>query len=356
MSKLTCDQNTTYRPPSIREIARRAGVSPSTVSRVVNKRVTTVPIAENTRKKVLEACRRLNYQPNIHATRLFAGRSNSIAFVVPQDTVGFSDVNLGKTLSALSVSAAAAGQEILLLTVDDRFLRSRKHISLFRSRSIDGMLIWGATPQHEAFIGELAQQGNWPVVIVNGSSAGKGLPRLLVDNRAGGAMMAEHLCSLKHQRIAFLSGPATVMASTARLEGFKAACERFGVEPEVVEGDFTLESGRALAEQLLSRPKPPTAIAGVNDSVALGVMEAADALGIRVPEALSVTGGDDVFPYYRPALTTFHAPMEELGRDGVRLLLEWIEGNRSTREDSQDSYYPVTFKRGATTAPPSESN
>lgn len=315
---------------SIREIARVAGVSPSTVSRVINShRGLPVPIKESTRRKVLQSCRELRYQPNIHALRLFSGQSGSLAVCIPPagqvlpNTDSYSDPNLAHTIDGMLDVATKLGLHLVLFSSDEKLIAAGAHLKLFRSRSVDGMLIWGARLDRHAFIDDLVREKH-PIVLVNSHGVNEVIPHVIVDNHAGAQMLARHLLDLGHRRISFLAGPETTGVAKARREGFEEVCRQAGAQLSVVEGSFSFESGRDLAARLLTGAAPPTAIAAVDDLMALGVIEAARTRGVRVPEDLSVTGADGSYPYYNPRLTTFHAPMRELGCYAVQLLVKLL--------------------------------
>lgn len=345
--------------PSIREIARQAGVSASTVSRVLNGRDTRIPIAEQTRQEVLDACRTLRYQPNIHAQRLFAGRSNSVAVMIPPHggvlpgAASYTDPNLATTLAGMLDAATDRGQHLVLVASDPRVLESGDHLNLFRNRSIDGMLIWGAIESDWAYLSQLREEGH-PFVLVNGCVRDEQVPYVSVDNRRGGQALAEHLIALGHRRIAFLAGPETASMGVARREAFVEVCRVAGAELTVVPGEFEFESGRQRAADLLAGSRRPTAIAAVDDLVAMGVMEAAATCGLRVPEDLSVTGADDAFAYYKPRLTTFHTPMEELGRRAIGLLLDLLDDDQAWHGMLRSNTHIVQGRLvlGQTTGPP----
>jgi LacI family transcriptional regulator len=317
----------TNRPPSIRKIAKQAGVSASTVSRVLNNRSTAVPIAEQTRQKVLQACETLRYQPNIHALRLFSGRSNCLAAMIPPLGLKFrgintySDTNLQLSISGMMRAASEAGLHLMLFPSDSRMLEKEEHLNLFRNRSIDGMLIWGATPRDMPYVTELEKEG-WPVVLLNSHVSDEKTPHIRVDNYKGADTLAKHLIDLGHEKISYISGPDTSDASRARYLGFTQACTEAKVQLTIHQSSFEFENGQTIARQIFTSNDRPTAIAAVNDMVALGVLDTADELGIKVPDELSVTGADDIFPYYKPRLTTFATPMEKLGQTAVRLMIE----------------------------------
>lgn len=317
--------------PSIREVAKAAGVSPSTVSRVLGAAEGTAAVNGKTRKAVLAVCRELNYSPNIHATRLFARRSNAIAFTIPgwdDDPNGFlyfSDPNLAMTLAGVSDAAAERDQQLVLMRINHKCLETRQHLGVLRDRSVDGMIVWGTRVADRQYIEEIAHEG-WPLVLINGHiDSQHTIPGVQVDDRYGGALIGRHLIELGHRKLAYIAGPSLVRAAAERLEGFTHACAEAAITPIVRSGRFSFESGLALAGDLLDGPNPPTAIAAVSDLVAQGVLEAARRRNIDVPMALSVAGAEDSLPHSTPRLTTFRAPMAEMGRQAMEVVLAWIE-------------------------------
>ncbi|OGV78565.1 MAG: hypothetical protein A3K19_32010 [Lentisphaerae bacterium RIFOXYB12_FULL_65_16] len=353
------DERNSRKTPSIRDIARAADVAPSTVSRVLNNRATDVAVTEATRKRIWMACSELRYHPNVHAKRLFGRRSQTIAVVVPPlgrvtpSVPDLADPNLANTLSGIVAAATERGQDVLLVRGDAKFASSRKHLSLFRGGTVDGMLIWGAVRSDEAYIRELRAEG-WPVVPMNGFVGDETAPHLLVDNRQGAAGLARHLISLGHRRVAILRGPDTAPAAVGRGDGAIATCRDAGVAFRAYPGEFSFGSGFERAQRILRGKSRPTALLCVNDSTALGAIEAATEAGLRVPEDLSVTGADDAFPYYRPRLTTFRAPMYEMGALGLALLLDCLDGPVMWNElrASKSHIFAAELKLGGTTAPP----
>jgi len=342
------------RTPSIREIARAAGVSASTVSRALGSARDSTEISDATRDKIITICKRLKYQPNVHATRLFSRRSNAIAFAAPvgnPDGLNYTDPNLAKTLTGLTNAASRHGQQLVLLEINDEFIESKQYLQVLRNRSVDGMIIWGALEKDREFVSEITRE-HWPVILANGSlDRLDGTISILVDNRAGGALMARKLIELGHRHICFLKGSFTFRAAEERQRGFEEVCRAAGASMDVrATGDRIsdfFEAAARTTREILSSPSHPTAIAAMSDLLGLGAIEGARQLGLRVPEDVSITGGDDAFPLNRPRLTTFRAPMEEIGRQSLVTLLSRIESAKK-RAAAGDALLPVTFVEGQT--------
>jgi DNA-binding LacI/PurR family transcriptional regulator len=256
-------------------------------------------------------------------------------------------------LSGIVAAATDRGQDVLLLRADAAFTANGKHLSLFRGGAVDGMLIWGAVRGDAGYIRALRGEG-WPVVPMNGFVGDEAAPHLLVDNRRGAFEVAQYVLGLGHRRVAILAGPASARAAVERRDGAVAACRAAGVECRVYPGEFSFESGHNRTQRLLRGKWRPTALLCTNDRTALGAIEAALETGLRVPTDLSVAGADDAFPYYRPRLTTFRAPMYEMGMLGVRLLLDCLEWPARWNElkTANGHIFGAELKPGATTVPP----
>ncbi|MHB1157768.1 MAG: LacI family DNA-binding transcriptional regulator [Phycisphaerales bacterium] len=315
--------------PSIRKIADRAGVSTSTVSRILNGcHGGNAAFSQVTRGRILEVCKQLNYAPNIHAKRLFSKRSNVIAVVVPPRSDHLPQrrnvpaINFSKVLSGIEDVFEARNQDLLLLSATQDFVESAKYLKLFRSRSIDGMLIWGAGLS-EHYPTELLRQG-WPFILVDSHLQDLSIPHVTGDNYGASAAIARHLLDLGHRRIAYIAGPEFVSTAVERRAGFEAQCALAAVHPRIWQGTFNYEEGHEIGRRILAEDNRPTAVAAINDTVALGVLQAARDRGLRVPVDLSVTGADGAYPEFQPKLTTFEAPMYEMGREAAELLLQRI--------------------------------
>lgn len=343
---------------SIREIAQLADVSPSTVSRILNDPQGLIPFAPQTRERIVELCRQRGYQPNVHAKRLFAGRSHVLAMAVPPVNQRMAQwtkreaPNFTLSLAGIEEQATLNNHDLLLVTVNEQFLERKKYQSLFTSRAIDGMLIWGGLFD-ESYINELFKS-NYPIVMVGTRHNNSRIPNVGVDNRQAGTQIAKHLIELGHRHIAYLSGLQCASAAQERCEAFCQTCEQHNIPVTVCEGEFSYASGYALAEQLLNQKQPPTAIGTANDIVAIGALEAAATRGLQIPSDLSVASLEEQMPFYNPRLTTIEMPIYETGAHATRLLMQLIEASvdSSSSHLQKQQILPVTFKQGQTTAPP----
>jgi LacI family transcriptional regulator len=315
---------------NIRKIAERAGVSTSTVSRILNGRKgANAAFSQATRHRILEVCKELNYSPNIHAKRLFTKRSNVIALVVPprseraRDRRNVSFVNFSKVLSGIEDVLEDQDQNLLLVSAKRDFVNSGKYLKLFSSCSIDGMLIWGAalTDQYPLAL----SRENWPFILIDSYVQGRSLPSVTGDNYNASAALVKHLVSLGHRKIAYIAGPEYVSTAVDRLRGFQEQCAALDVNCRVYQGSFEYKEGYGIGRMILAEDDRPSAIAAVNDDVARGVLQAAVDMGLSVPSDLSVTGADGLYTQMHPKLTTFDSPMYEIGRQSAELLLEHID-------------------------------
>jgi len=320
---------------TIRDVARKAGVSPSTVSRVLSRTVTGVSISAVTREKILAVCDELKFQPNVHAQRFFTKRSKVVGFVIPPRTklkgveYTFTDYNLGELLSGLEEAITAAGYRLTVLVADENFIREKNHVRLIRDKSLDGLLLWGLEVD-ETYIQDLREEETFPYILLNGSVGNLEVNAVTADNRQGSYAIMEHLLNIGHRKIAYVQGPDNCSVSVDRFKGFHRALRKFGLSPRdkwLVTGDFMEESGYQAGKKLLAMKTRPTAILAANDMMAIGVMKGAKEMGLKIPDDVALAGGDGIplAGYVEPELTTFKVPMYELGVRGVKRLLETID-------------------------------
>ncbi len=310
------------------DVAELAGVSRTTVSFVLNN-VPGVRIAEETRRRVLEAARELGYFPHAAARSLVTQRSNLIGFVLCQspDRV-FSDAFLPEVLRGVGDVARPAGFRVLVESVED-VNKPDAYIQLVWEQRIDGLILSGPRSDDEQL--PKLREDNFPVVLL-GQLPGSGFPSVDVDNINGAAKAVEHLINLGHRRIGIITNaPPYYTASAHRLEGYRKALLKHGLPFEGVlvrYGDFTEESGYAAMMELLDLPSPPTAVFVASDLVAFGALAAIHERGLAVPQDIAVVGFDDVrlARYITPPLTTVRLPAYELGARAMKILIEMIEG------------------------------
>ncbi|GAA3149675.1 LacI family DNA-binding transcriptional regulator [Streptomyces rameus] len=328
------------RPPTIRDVAERAGVSKSLVSLVLRG---SGPVRPEKRDAVLRAVAELGYRPNAAARSLSEQRTRTVG-VLLDDLRNPWFVEL---LDGLNSPLHAAGLHMLL--ADARLNRRMGHdlAEPFLDLGVDGLVVVGTVPDAGA-LGTLARR--IPVVVAGAREAQPpGVDVVAGDDEQGARLVTEHLLGLGHRRIAHLAGHGAVGA--LRRRGFETAMREHGAEPLVEPGDLTEESGYRGTVRLLSRPERPTALFAVNDMTAVGALSAAGELGLRVPADLSVTGYDNtsISRLRHLWLTTVDTAPYEAGRRAARCLLDRLAGHGG--EGTVHLAAPALQVRG-TTGPP----
>jgi LacI family transcriptional regulator len=328
---------------TIAKVAAEAGVGVGTVSRVLNG---SPSVSEDTRRRVLEAIATLDYQPNAVARALSTGRTCAVGVVAPF----FTSPSVIARLRGVSHTLAAAGYQLILLDVE----RADQARDFFRSVAvrgrIDGVLSISRSPtDHEI---RRLEAENVPIVLLD--RAHPALPAITIDDTEGGRMATEYLLALGHRRIAFLGDEEANLfgfdSSARRREGFEAAMAAAGAP---IEPAWTLrephgrDHAREAAAWLLAQDPRPTAVFATSDVQAIGVLEAAQAADVPVPEQLSVIGFDNVEAAGYTGLTTVAQPLEEIGALGAELLLRALSG-----EAVESRRMPLAImERGSTAAP-----
>jgi LacI family transcriptional regulator len=310
---------------TIFDVAAAAGVSYSTVSRVVNGYAHIKP---ETRRRVEVAMRDLGYVANLSARSLAGGRSQTVGLLVYELGSSF----FMALVQGIDAEVSRMDYDMLLCTTHQRKQRETEHVGRLAAGLVDGLLI--VLPRNlDAYVTQLRRQG-MPFVLLDHDADEEDVDHdsnvVRATSARGGEEAATHLIGLGHRRIGVITGPLHVGSARRRLEGFRAALERHGIpfDPALqAESDFLEASGYAAAIRLLTSSEPPTAIFASSDAVAVGVLNAAGELGLSVPGDLSIVGFDDLpeASYVRPQLTTVRQPVAEMGRVATRRLVEMIE-------------------------------
>lgn len=331
------------RRTTLADIARAAGVSVATVSKVVNDRGDVAP---HTRVRVQELLRRHDYlAPVFRHTEAVENPTIEVQFQ------GGLKSYVAEALEGIVDSAAASGASVVVSKASSAPHWARDLVSAGRRAVIAVTSVYTA-----AHLGELARSG-LPLVVLD--------PLHLPDSRvnsvgatnfAGGLSATRHLLALGHRRVAYLGGPAMAVCNQARMHGYRAAMEAEGARvPDgyVRPGEFTYETGLLGATALLDLEAPPTAVFAGNDEIALGVIETARARGLRVPEDLSVVGFDDtsLARMSSPPLTTVRQPLREMGAAALRTALRLADGEKV---ESHHIELATELVVRASTAPPRE--
>ncbi|WP_170297226.1 LacI family DNA-binding transcriptional regulator [Georgenia thermotolerans] len=292
-----------------RSVAREAGVSVATVSRVM---AGSEKVTAERRTQVLAAAERLGYRPNAMARSLATGRSRSVGVVVPN----LSNPYFYDVIRGIGRASAEDGYRMVVTDSMEDPAAERALVDDLM-RYVDALVLVGPREDHE-LLDELAGETK-PVVMLIGPRWVTPLPDVTVDNLGGMQAVYRHLAELGHRTVAYLSGPPASAQNAVRLRAV-AEAERLGMTVTVVPAGGTIDAGLDATDAALEHR--PTAIVGFNDLVALGALHRLEQLGIRVPEDVSLTGFDDIVfsAYSSPRLTTVRTPREELGREGWRLL------------------------------------
>jgi LacI family transcriptional regulator len=303
---------------TITDVARRAGVSMKTVSRVLNGEP---HVREEVRDKVLKAAQDLRYRPKLSARSLAGARSYQIGFVLGYPSPYFMHAQLG-ALKACHERGFHLVVEPIETTSPDL---AQEMETLTNGLAVDGMILLPIACDNQVVLDALDGASIPYVRVAPATSRGHGAT-IEVDDEGAARTITDHLLDLGHRRIGLIQGPVGHAASVRRLEGFRKALAARGIEPDpalLQEGRFLYLSGLKAAERLLALPEPPTAIFASNDEMALGVMAAAQSKGLRIPEDLSVVGFDDIATsgMVWPGLPTMRQPMADMGAAAAEVLI-----------------------------------
>ncbi|ACV59290.1 transcriptional regulator, LacI family [Alicyclobacillus acidocaldarius subsp. acidocaldarius DSM 446] len=303
---------------TIRDVARKAGVSVSTVSRVING---SGYVGEDTERKVLLAMKELNYQPNRIARGLVSRRTSTIGLLIPDVANPF----FSEMARGVEDAAIAEGYSVLLCNSDWKSERELMYIDLLKGRWVDGIVIVGSRSDSRVIE---AAVGDTPLVIVDRRSS-EFRWSVWTDNRQGAALVVEHLLKMGCSKIVHIAGPSDSPSAQERRKGYEQAISQAGLVAIVYEGDFRFASGFEIATMILEGSQRPDGIFAANDLMAIGVLQAAVKLGVQVPHEVAIVGYDNIpsAGYVSPSLTTVHQPSYQMGVSAFDLLLEQFVTN-----------------------------
>jgi DNA-binding LacI/PurR family transcriptional regulator len=305
---------------NIAQVAKTAGVSTTTVSRVING---IASVSEDNARRVKEAIRKLKYHPNPSAQRLASGRSSVVGLIIPRFEGIFHSYYALQVIKGIGTAAESARCDLLLHITDGKTFPNGVSGAIFLD-------IYSC----EELLDRTIDEG-LPVVVLNHYLEDLPVSCVSVDNRTGAERVVDYLARLGHKDIATVTGDLKTQAGLDRLDGFVKAMKsrQLAVRDEYIKfGDFGLPSARAGAEALLGLKDRPTAIFAGSDEMALEVINVALAKGVRVPEELSVVGFDDnpVATHARIPLTTVRQPLSDMGRTGLDVLLQQLSGKKQS--------------------------
>lgn len=308
-------------PSTVIDVAREAGVSPSTVSRILNG---TARVSDAKRDAVLAAIKRTNFAPNQMAQGLKKGRSMTIGIVVQDISSPFFD----ETLRGVDDGLKDTGFTSVIVSGHWNAQEESDRIRLLLARKVDGIILLSGRISNETV---LQFSHHRPIVSTGRDLLSKSAIGFKIDNEYGANLAVRHLIELGHRRIAFVSGPPTNNDANERLAGYARALREAGIEQDanlIVEGDFHEASGLLAVNRLFDTQQQFTAIFAANDLSAYGVRLGLYRKGVRVPDDISLVGFDDLpgSAYTAPPLTTVRQPIYDLGRIATKALLCLIDG------------------------------
>jgi LacI family transcriptional regulator len=339
---------------TIADVARRAGVSTATVSRVLSG---VGPARPETQARVQAAARDLGFRPSDVARSLKRRSTLTLGLIVTD----IENPYFPQLVKAVEDAAIAEGYAILLCNADDDPEREATYLDFLVDRRVDGLIVAAST------IG--SSQGAWlaaaplPTVLVNTAAPGDPLPTVVSDNRGGGRAAADHLLALGHRRFGYLMPPPRNLDAPERLAGVRDALAAAGIGRDdlaIADGAPTVTGGESAMASLLETRPQPTAVVAYNDLMAIGAMRAIRRAGLAVPRDVSLVGFDDVAfaAYVEPALTTLRQETAEMGRWAVATLTERIKAGNGERAAGDGDgttarrVVPVHLVVRASTGPP----
>ncbi len=337
------------RPVTMRDVARAVGVTQSTVSRILNNAPLAVPVAPQTRERVLEAARRLGYRPNPMARALRGAPTMLLGAIVRDIT----DLFFAGAIEAVSTAARQRGYNVVLGHAHGRATEAFVLAAMLEARQCDALLVLGDMRDQPSLIEDL-RASSVPVVALWQGSELHGICSVNVDNAAGIVSAIGHLRDLGHRRIAFLGG-RPLGDIRERQRAFVDSFNKGELPRGYVRHVANSPSDGAAALQALMRLRAsPTAIVASTDVLAAGVLHGAAALGMRVPDDLSVVGFDDISiaPYLVPALTTVRMPTAAMAEAAVSLAVQMASVEGQERSPQVRLFRPELVVRASTAPPP----
>jgi len=313
------------RTVTIQDVAKTAGVSVSTVSRVLNGKV---DVASDTQDRILSIIDDMGYTTNLAARSMRSQKKNLVGLIMPDIAYPFAI----EVMKGVNRAIAESDFDLLVYTTGDvrksgRAFHEQKYVSLLTNSISDGVIL----------VAPVAGEFNIdaPIVSIDPLASNPNYPSVHATNYQGALDAMEYLLGLGHKRIGYISGRAELESSNRRLMGYRAALEKAGIpidESLIASGDYTTVTGVNGARELLGLENPPTAIFSSNDQMAMGVFQVADEMGMRIPDDLSVVGFDNIAESKYMGLTTVDQFISEMGYVATQMLLKLINGEKLETE------------------------
>jgi len=302
---------------TVKDVARRAGVSTATVSHVINE---TRFVSAELRARVHQAMKELDYRPNAIARSLRRKKTQNIGMVVPDIAYPF----LAEVAKGVEDMGFELGYTAILCESSGNLEKEAACISLLREKQVDG-IVFIAAGESYSHVQRLIEQGV-PVVVCDRELPGVEVDTVIADNVGSGTQATEHLIRLGHRRIGCIAGPRELCISNRRGDGYKRALKEHGIPVDkdlIVRGDFRCRGGYEAMRELLALDERPTAVFACNDLMAMGAICAASRRRLKIPEDIAIIGCDDISlaAFTNPSLTTVAQPKHEMGAVAVDMLV-----------------------------------
>jgi len=316
---------------NMKDIAKMAGVSVVTVSRVVNN---SANVGDETRKKVQKAIKELNYKPSRVAKRLRStvASGNLLGVLIPDiQNPFYIDV-----LNGIEEIAYKNNYALIMCNFNQDEEKQAKYIDMLMAEAVDGMIVAPVNAEDEKIINVI--ESGLPIVCVDRGlkDVDVDVDVVLVDNKRGAFLAVEHIIKSGYKRIAYISGKPAIPSSKQREEGYISALNKYGIKIDksiIKYGDSSHKSGVTLSNELLNSINPPDAIFTGNNLITLGALETIHKMGLKIPEEIAIVGFDDMYwsNSLNPPLTAVRQPAHEIGKRAIELLIQRIEDpNKST--------------------------
>jgi LacI family transcriptional regulator, repressor for deo operon, udp, cdd, tsx, nupC, and nupG len=322
-----------YRMATIQDVAKMAGVSVATVSRVINN---STSVVEETRENVLQAIKKLNYEPNLLGRNLRRSQTKMILVLLPNIANPF----YSKIVKGIEDVGHKNGYNVMLCNTNSNRDREKVYLEMLKNKLYDGVIFMAPELTKE----ELSLIGmSYPVVQCCEYKEGTAVSHVSIDNFQASYKAVSHLISLGHKKIGIISCKSKFVSTKQREEGYKKALEDSGLKfgTEFIEyGDYSFKSGLRAAKQMLNRIDKPTAIFSISDMMAIGALRAVKEEGLKVPYDVAVVGFDNISfsAMCDPRLTTIAQPKYDLGCAAMELLIKQIKGELKEPKDISMEY------------------
>lgn len=313
---------------TIYDVAEKAGVSIATVSKVINN---TGRISEKTRKKVMQIMDELEYQPSVVASALSGKSTFTIGLTLPD----LANPYFAELARAIEDQGRKHGFNVFICSTDNDADKEEEYYQLFMKKRVDGIIMVSRDKQNVVVKKILSEKV--PLVMIAREIFSAPVTSVMVDDYYGGMQAGQHLLQQGHQSIAVIVENLTELGSKERLRGCVDAMKEAQLELDpqlVIEGGYTLESGKAAMKQLLQQEQVPTAVFACNDILAIGAIQAVREDELKVPDDISIVGYDNTIlaTIIDPPLTTVAQPMQEIGERSVALLVQQIQSKETVRQ------------------------